>query len=125
MTKALYIALGGALGTLCRYLVGAGLGRLLPGKLPWGTLAVNVLGSFAIGVVMAFFAERSALDSQLRMALTVGFLGGFTTYSAFAFEVVTLARDGELATLGVYLGLLLVLSLGGCLAGIALGRMVA
>jgi CrcB protein len=123
--KTLYIALGGAVGTLCRYLVGVGLARALPGKMPWGTLAVNVVGSFIIGVVMALFAERDALDSQLRMALTIGFLGGFTTYSAFAFEVVTLAKDGELATLGLYLTLLLALSLGGCLAGIALGRLVA
>ena len=124
MRAALLIALGGALGTLARYFVGLGLTRVLPGKIPWGTLVVNVLGSAVIGAVMAAFAAREALDSELRLALTVGFLGGFTTYSAFAFEVVTLVRDGQMTTVAVYLALLFGLSLGGCLAGIALGRMI-
>lgn len=124
MKATLLIALGGALGTLARYFVGLGLTRALPGKLPWGTLAVNVLGSAIIGLVMAGFAARQALDSEIRLALTVGFLGGFTTYSAFAFEVVTLVKDGELTSVALYLTLLFGLSLGGCLAGIALGRML-
>jgi len=119
---AVYVAIGGALGTLARYLVGVGLAKLLPGKMPWGTLAVNVLGAFAIGLVMTIFALREELDSPVRLALTVGVLGGFTTYSAFAFEVVSLVQGRELTTAAIYLGLLFPLSLGGCVLGIALGR---
>ena len=86
---AVYIAFAGALGSLCRWGVGAGISRVFGSRLPWGTMVANVAGSFLIGFVMALFAARGELDSRARLALTVGFLGGFTTYSAFAFEVVT------------------------------------
>lgn len=122
MITALYIALGGAVGTLGRYLVGLLLARLAPGNVPWGTLAVNVVGSAVIGFVMASFAARGKLDSPLRLALTIGVLGGFTTYSAFAYEVVTLFQEREMVSLLLYLALLAVLSIAGCAIGIALGR---
>jgi len=93
--------------------------------MPWGTLAVNVIGSCAIGAVISFYASRGQLEAVNRVALTTGVLGGFTTYSAFAYEVVALFRDRELAVLGLYLAALFVLSILGCIAGIALGRSLA
>ena len=122
MSTALYVALGGAVGTLARHFVGVGMGRLLPGKMPWGTLTVNVAGAFLIGFIITVFAVRDAVDSPVRIALTVGVLGGFTTYSAFAFEVVTMVQERDMSTLALYLGLLFPLSLGGCVVGIALAR---
>ena len=94
----LYIALAGALGSVARYLVAAGVQRLAAPhtQVPAGTLAVNVIGAFVIGVVMAVFAARGELDSRVRIAISVGFLGGFTTYSAFAYETIALLeRDRD------------------------------
>ncbi len=109
MRVALFIALGGAFGTLSRYGLGQMLKRWLGGALPYGTFAVNVLGSFIIGYLMVHFANRGQMDSHLRMALTVGFLGGFTTYSSFAFETVSFVQAERLAAAGGYvLGTLVV-----------------
>jgi CrcB protein len=120
--NALYIGLAGAAGSLSRYYMGLGVRRFGGDKLPWGTFAVNVLGSFIIGLVMAGFIARGELDSRLRLAITVGFLGGFTTYSSFAFETVTLIERKELSLAGLYIGGTLVLAAVACWGGIAAGR---
>ncbi|WP_428266460.1 fluoride efflux transporter CrcB [Haliangium sp.] len=119
---ALYIALAGALGSVCRHLVGAGLTRLVGGTLPYGTLAVNVLGSFLIGFLMDLFAARGQLDSALRVALTVGFLGGFTTYSSFALETVQLVQNRQYGAVLLYVGATLITAALACAGGIALAR---
>ncbi|HUH01037.1 MAG TPA: CrcB family protein, partial [Kofleriaceae bacterium] len=82
---ALLVAAAGAAGSVSRYLVGVWLVRTNE-RFPVATIAVNVLGAFAIGVLMAVFAARGDLDSRARIVVTTGFLGGFTTYSAFAYE---------------------------------------
>jgi fluoride exporter len=122
MLTALYIAMAGALGTLSRYLVSAGAGRLLGPRYPYGTFAVNVIGSFALGFAMALFISRGHLDSHLRMALTIGFLGGFTTYSSFAYETVTLVEGQRLAAAAGYVALTLIVAALACYAGMAAGR---
>lgn len=122
MLVALYIALGGALGTLARFLTGLGLQRVLGDRLPYGTFVVNVLGSFIIGYVMAHFAGRGALDSQLRVALTIGFLGGFTTYSSFAYETVTLLQAGRATAAAGYVATTLALAGLACYGGMLLAR---
>ena len=121
-TTALAVAVAGAAGTLGRYgatLLGL---RWFGPRFPWATLAINVVGAFAVGLVMASFAARDLLDSRLRIALSAGFLGGFTTYSSFAFETVDLVerRGGALAV--AYVAATLVLGIAGCGAGIWLGR---
>jgi CrcB protein len=118
----IYVALGGALGSALRYLLGQWLGRIAPGNIPWGTFGVNLLGSFLIGFLMVRFALRGQLDTELRIALTVGVLGGFTTYSAFAYEVVSLVQRKETAAVLTYLGLTFALTFAGCAAGIYLAR---
>jgi len=122
---ALAIALAGAAGSLCRWGVGLALSRLGDGRMPWGTFAVNVLGSFVIGAAMAVFAARGELDSRLRMAITVGFLGGFTTYSSFAFETVTMLEERAPASAALYVGATLVAAGTSCAAGIYLARSLA
>jgi CrcB protein len=125
MPTVLYIALAGALGTLSRYLVSAGAERLLGARYPYGTFAVNVLGSFAIGFAMALFISRGHMDSHLRMALTIGFLGGFTTYSSFAYETVTLVEGQRLAAAAGYVALTLIVAALACYGGMAAGRAYA
>lgn len=121
-TTAVYIAVAGALGSLCRWGLGLGVTRALGSRLPWGTFAANVIGSFAIGFVMALFAQRGELDTRARLALTVGFLGGFTTYSAFAYETITLLEQRATGRAALYVALTLVLAAAACAAGIATAR---
>ena len=96
--------------------------RIAGDDVPWGTFAVNALGSFVIGIVMAAFIARGELDSRVRMAITIGFLGGFTTYSSFAFETVTLLERRQLSLVGLYVGGTLVLAGVACWGGVAAGR---
>ena len=91
------VAFGGLLGSLARFWLSGALQRLGGGDLPVGTLAVNILGSFVIGVVMALSLERGTPGPSVRLFLTVGFCGGFTTMSSFGYETLALARDGQTA----------------------------
>lgn len=116
------VALGGACGSLARYALSAALRSAVHG-FPWGTLAVNTIGSFAMGAITAWALTRpGALPDTVRLGLTTGLLGGFTTYSAFSIETLLLWRDGQgllaLANVGVNLGF----SLAACALGFWLLR---
>ncbi len=124
MTAAIYVALFGAAGSLCRYLLSNAVQRLFGRNFPLGTLAVNVLGSLAIGAVLAWFAARGA-DSRMRVALVAGFLGGFTTYSAFAWETWTLLEQRTVGLAVFYVLLTVGACLLGCFAGVGIGRALA
>jgi fluoride exporter len=117
----LAIAAGGALGTLARYGLGLWLARVLGLTFPYGTLAVNVIGSFALGVVAGVFAGSTVLGTDARLVLGVGFLGGFTTYSSFNLELLRLFGQGDHAKAGAYLCTTVL----GCLAAGALGLWLA
>lgn len=94
MWKSLvWLAVAGAAGTLCRYGLGSAVQRLSGSKLPWGTLAVNVLGCLLFGLVWSLADERQLISRQTRTVLLVGFLGAFTTFSTFAFETAAFADD--------------------------------
>jgi CrcB protein len=110
------VAIGGAAGSLSRWLVVLAGIKLFGPAFPWGTLAVNVLGSFAIGV-LAEILSRGA-EPLLRPLLVTGFLGGFTTFSAFALEAVTLSRPLGIA----YVAASVVLSLAACALGVLVAR---
>jgi len=97
--------------------------RVFGPDVPVGTFAVNLLGSLAIGVVMSAFAARGALQSPARVALTGGFLGGFTTYSAFCFETWTYVDRGAYAAAALYVVATFVACLLGCALGFGLGRL--
>lgn len=113
----LLAALGGALGALARWAVA----ETMPSPLgwPWATLLVNVTGCFLIGALLAVLAVRSPEPSWARTFLGVGVLGGYTTYSAFAVEVVELVVDGALALAVGYV----LLSMVGGVAAVALGAL--
>jgi CrcB protein len=119
MREALIVALGGAVGSVVRWLVGQALGG--PARaLPWGTLTVNVAGSLALGVVLAVWpAERT---SAARLLLGVGFCGGFTTFSTFSAELVAMLERGETVRAGGYAVASLTAGAMAVLAGLALGR---
>ncbi|MGD2121183.1 MAG: fluoride efflux transporter CrcB [Gemmatimonadota bacterium] len=114
----LMIALGGAVGAVARY----GLSGWVQGQVgttfPIGTLAVNVLGSFVLGLSLPLF-ESLAWSAETRTMLTMGFLGAFTTYSTFSYEAVVLLEGGEWTRGGIYMGGSLFLGLAGVVAGMA------
>src|SRR5688572_32906789 len=94
--RLLLIALGGAVGTLARDGVGAALaGPSQRGGFAYGTLAVNLVGCFAIGLLSGWFADRWPVREEYRLALIVGVLGGFTTFSSFGWETAAMLREGR------------------------------
>lgn len=117
MTRLLLVCLGGAAGSGARYLVGVGLGRWLGTGFPWGTLTVNVLGSFLLGAVMELGLRLNAISPEVRLFLAAGVMGGFTTYSSFNYELLGYMQRGAFAQGGLYLGA----TVGGCLAAGLLG----
>ena len=119
----LSIACGGALGALARHLIGLGFLRLLgPTTFPLGTVTVNVLGSFLIGFFVVLAAQRGL--THLSPFFAAGFLGAFTTFSAFSLEAVLLYQRGDVVPSIVYVTASVVLSVLGLLAGLALARVL-
>ena len=95
MERLAWVCLGSALGGGARYLISLGALRLLGSSFPYGTLAVNVIGSFLIGLIMHVGLETAILSPTARIFLTTGVMGGLTTYSAFNYETLQLANDGD------------------------------
>ncbi len=118
----LAVAAGGALGALARHGVSRASLHLLGPNFPWGTLAANVAGSFAMGLFIVWLSAREPASPALRAFLTVGLLGAFTTFSTFSLDVVTLYRDRTVMIAGAYLLASVILSVCALLAGLALGR---
>jgi CrcB protein len=100
MTKLLFIAGGGALGSVLRYLAAGWGQRLTPGVFPLGTLLVNVSGCLLIGYLATLFTGPALIREEYRLAVLVGFLGGFTTFSTFGYESWALLADREWGLLG-------------------------
>lgn len=96
MEQLFYIALLGALGCLCRYLLSGFVYQLFGTGFPYGTLAVNLIGAFLIGIIMEFSIRSALIPPPLRIAITIGFLGGLTTFSTFSLETFRLIEDGAL-----------------------------
>jgi CrcB protein len=121
----LAIGFAGFAGAVARYVVGGWVYRWLPATFPYGTLAVNMLGSMLLGAVMELGAVRTALDPNLRLVLGVGFLGAFTTFSTFSLETMNLLREGSYLMAGVNVAANLVLCLTAVWLGITLVRLLA
>ena len=119
----LAIAIGGALGSVSRFLVAREMGRLLGNFLPYGTLVVNVLGSLALGWLATVFLDRPKINIALRLGIAVGFLGAFTTFSAFSFESVQLMLNGAVWRAALNVVANTVVCLGMCYLGIQLVRL--
>jgi len=124
MTRFLLICFGGAVGTGARYLLGGVVAGLLGPEFPYGTLLINVLGSLLIGVVQQVGLTTLAIPDTLRLVLTVGVMGGFTTYSSFSYETVKLVETGSWGAASAYVLLTTALCLVGCVAGISVGRVL-
>lgn len=124
MKIILAIAVGGAFGAVSRYLMMVQVTRVLGVAFPYGTLAVNIVGSFVIGLIIEMLASKFTLSPELRALLVTGFLGGFTTFSTFSLDLAGLIERGDAMTAVSYA----VASVMGCLlavfAGLYLGRLL-
>ena len=112
------VFLGAGIGGAMRHGVNVAALRLVGAGFPWGTLAINIAGSFAMGLVAEYFALKSGLPQQWRLFLATGVLGGFTTFSAFSLEVALLYERGELMSAGLYALGSVVLAVAGLFAGL-------
>jgi fluoride exporter len=117
-----YIAVGSAIGGVSRYLFGGVVQRLAGGTFPVGTLVVNITGSFLLGAILRYAIDTPSLTPELRALLTVGFCGGYTTFSTFSYETVALMEDGEWSRATVYLTLSVGLSIAATLLGLIASR---
>ena len=123
IVQFLYVGVGGFFGAGLRFALGVWVQRALPGALfPYGTLAVNVLGCLLIGFIAAY---RQPLEPAVRLFLMVGLLGGFTTFSAFALETLSLTQSGENLLAFANVALKLLLGLGAAWVGFEIGRVFA
>ena len=119
----LQVALGGAIGSALRYLAGVGIYRALgQGAFPVAIVSVNILGSFLMGLFVVLAAQRGW--AHLNAFVMIGVLGGFTTFSAFSLETVTLMERGQIGLAGLYVGLSVVGSVVGLMLGLWLAREV-
>jgi CrcB protein len=119
MPRWLVIGGFGFIGTILRYAVQGGAQRLMGSAFPYGTLAVNVAGSFVVGLAATLFLERSALGPMWRSAVLIGLCGGFTTFSALTYETFELVRTGDPARGILNMALHIVLGLAAVWAGYA------
>jgi len=124
MKLILAIALGGAFGAVGRHYVSAGLVSLFGHGFPWGTLTVNVAGSFIMGALIEIMALAWSPSLEMRALLTVGMLGAFTTFSTFSLDVVTLYERGATLVVAVYVAASVALSILALFAGLRLMRLV-
>lgn len=122
MYQVIAIAGGGALGALARFWVSGEVYRLLGRGFPWGTLAVNVLGSFLMGLLFVLFLERMAAGGELRSAVLVGFLGAFTTFSTFSIETLVLIQEGYPIKAALNVAISVVVCVVACWLGFSVGR---
>ena len=120
--KVVWISLFGLLGILARYGVGLTFERYLPDVFPLGTFLINVIGSFFIGAVFVLGAERFMFSEEIRFGLMVGFLGGFTTFSAYCLETWKMIENTQYLLAGFYFGLSPILGLAATYAGIFVAR---
>ena len=118
------IAAGGAFGAVARYLVMSWIGRLFGHGFPYGTLAVNVIGSFILAALVESMALAWSPSQEMRALLVVGTMGAFTTFSTFSLDVVTLAERGEMAAAGGYVLASVAVSVGAFVGGLWVMRAV-
>jgi CrcB protein len=119
------IAVGGAAGAVSRYLIGGWVEQLAGGRFPWGTFAVNISGSFFLGVVFALAIDRAILSPEVRVPLMIGFISSYTTFSTLMLESWRLVEEGDIVFALGNLVVSVAVGMAAVIAGLALGRYLA
>ncbi|MFW5734731.1 MAG: fluoride efflux transporter FluC [Oceanidesulfovibrio sp.] len=124
MQKLIFIALAGGLGSLSRYGLTGLVHRYAGGAFPYGTFAVNIIGSFLFGLVWGLSEERLGFSPELRAIILTGFMGAFTTFSTFAFESAAMLRAGQILPFAANVGGQVVVGFSLLWLGLALGKAI-
>jgi fluoride exporter len=124
MRLLMLAAVGGAIGSGARHLVNIGFGRWLGVGFPWSTATINIIGSILMGVLVEALVYRFNGSLELRTFIATGILGGFTTFSAFSLDAVTLLQRGDVASAALYIGGSVMFSIVGLFVGLSLARAV-
>lgn len=122
MSHFFYVALGGAIGASLRHMINLVTLRTMGAHFPWGTLTANVLGSFAMGVFVELLVRRFDVSPEIRLLVTTGILGSFTTFSAFSLDVAVLWERGATVPAAIYAGTTVILSISALFAGLSVVR---
>jgi CrcB protein len=125
LQKYLYIALGGALGSVARYWVGSTVAGRMGTRFPYGTFVVNITACVIIGFSLAFLDRREGVNVAWRYLIPVGFVGGYSTFSSFEWEAFATMQTGAFLLATLYIGLSIVLGLVGVWCGVALARAIS
>ena len=120
ITTVLPVAIGGAIGATARYLTGVVAVRVMGHGFPWGTMTVNIVGSFLMGVVIVYMAERSG--HRFAPFLVTGILGSYTTFSSFSLDALVIYERGQTGIAAAYVTASVMLSLGAIFAGLVVAR---
>ncbi len=120
----LYVAVGGAIGATLRFLISSFIHSRVDSKFPLGTLAVNLIGAFLVGVMFAILVERLSIPPAARLMLITGIMGGFTTFSTFSYESFHLLQSGETLKFASYVLITNLIGIALTFAGYHLGRVI-
>ena len=120
MQLVLLIGFAGFLGTIARYLSGQLIYKFLPIAFPFGTLIVNILGCFIIGIVYGWFEKENIYSNEWKLIFATGFCGGFTTFSAFSMENIQLLREGQFGIALLYIFVSVVIGISATFGGVSL-----
>ncbi|MAY99591.1 MAG: fluoride efflux transporter CrcB [Micavibrio sp.] len=124
MIHILFIALGGAIGAVLRHLANGAALRMAGPEFPYGTLSVNIIGSFAMGLFIAWLVTHEPQSANLRAFVSVGLLGAFTTFSTFSLDTITLIERGALTQATLYIMASVMIAIVALWAGLVLGKAV-
>lgn len=125
MQKYLYVALGGALGSLLRFWIGSVLGGRMGTRFPYGTFVINITACIIIGFVLTFMGSRTGLNPAWRYLIPIGFVGAYSTFSTFEWEIFSRLQAGAFLAGASYMVLSLVLGLAGVWGGMAIAKAIS
>jgi fluoride exporter len=125
MTKYLMVALGGAVGSVLRFWAGSYVSSRMGSRFPYGTFIINITASFVIGLVMTVLSEKAHWSPNWRYLVAIGFLGGYSTFSAFEYETFRVFQDGEFLIASMNVALSVVVGFVSVWLGVVAGRMVS
>ena len=125
MQKYLFVALGGALGSVARFWIGSAVGGRLGTRFPYGTFVINVTACIIIGFVLTLMGSRTELNTAWRFLIPIGFVGAYSTYSTFEWEIFTNLQTGAFLIIALYVVLSLVLGLAGVWGGVLIARAIS
>ena len=124
MLDLVVVAIGGAIGSVSRYMIGNFITKNYHGSFPIGTFAINILGCFLMGIFMSSLIQREVVDTTWRLFLCVGLLGGFTTFSSFGYEAITMLTQGKTMMAGMYAGCSVVAGLFSAITGMMVAKFI-